>query len=292
MESLRGPDIDPESLPYLETIIPYTNECEVRRVLRRVFENATRQDSLRDYSVAVTGFPADNFVNDDERDEDDEQDYDNNPPILKKRKATYFKRSKVLILTMRGVLHESGSREFMDEVAFKVRRMNCQDEFANTGSADRDLITSKKQPDESAGPFDTGYITFAVESGVTESARALERDAKDWIEDETSHVLQVVTIKISRNILKITIKLWKRAPEDHMERSRPIRQAELDQEVELIAQDGRAIASDELRISFEQLFERPPRNGTSERDLVLSKRELGSIARKVWNQLGHKVSVA
>jgi hypothetical protein len=64
-------------------------------------------------------------------------------------------------------------------MALKVRTINCQDEFANMGSTDRDLIASIKQPDKPAGPLYAGYITLAVESGVSESARELERDTKD-----------------------------------------------------------------------------------------------------------------
>jgi hypothetical protein len=55
-----------------------------------------------------------------------------------------------------------------------------------------------KTPNESWGPIGKGIITFAVEAGVSESERALETDAKIWLEHSESHVTQVMTIKISR----------------------------------------------------------------------------------------------
>jgi hypothetical protein len=51
-------------------------------------------------------------------------------------------------------------------------------------------------------------------------------------------------------------------------------------------EEERIIASNELRISFHKILERPPRNGTAEKVLVLSQRELEGIARKVWKKLG------
>jgi hypothetical protein len=42
-------------------------------------------------------------------------------------------------------------------------------------------------------------------------------------------------------------------------------------------------------ISFEDLFERRPQAGTKECDIVLSERELGGIARKVWKEMGFQV---
>jgi hypothetical protein len=45
------------------------------------------------------------------------------------------------------------------------------------------------------------------------------------------------------------------------------------------------MAEDRLCLSFEKLFERPPRAGTRESDIFFSARELGGMAREVWLEM-------
>jgi hypothetical protein len=281
IESLARSNMDLEELLDVEATIHYTNAHDLRRTLRVFFDNAFHQDSLRDHTIVVTGFAAENFIIDNDDDDDDDE-----PLILKKRKALYLEQSRILILTMPGAPHEKASRLFTMQLAFKLEEMNCIDEISPSGGAIQELNNVCKAPDESWGPVATRYITFALESGVSESTRALQCDAKIWLEHPESHVTQVVTVKISRTRPEIIFSVWKTTPEDRETRAQHPRRASLDHEVRVTLAHGRPIASGRLCLSFEQFFERRARLGTSERDLVFSTRELGRIARDVWVQMG------
>jgi hypothetical protein len=183
---------------------------------------------------------------------------------------------------MPGRPHDVASRYIQNQIYYKLKQMNCDNELCFTGASDTHMSTVIKQPDESIGPEDADYLTLTVETGVSESARKLARDARTWLEDPSSHVAQVITIKVSQAIKQITIHLWTRVPEEHS----PKQRAEIEQEVKVTMEGEDIIASNELRISFHKILERPPRNGTAEKDLVLSQRELEGMARKVWKKLG------
>jgi hypothetical protein len=282
MGSLIGSDMDLEGLADIEALIHYTNAYELRSTLRVFFDDAFDQDSLCDHTIVVIGFPAESFIIDDDDDDND----DDEPPILRKRKALYLEQSRILVLTMAGAPHEVASRLFTIQLAVKLEEMNCTDEIIPTGGAIRELINVRKAPDESWGPAAAGYITFALESGVSESARALQCDAKIWLEHPESHVTQVVTVKILRTRPEVIFSIWKTAPEDRETRALSPQRASLDHDVHVTLAHGRPIASGRLCLSFEQIFERRARPGTSEQDLVFSTRELGRIARDVWVQMG------
>jgi hypothetical protein len=266
-------DIDPEALSDVESIISYTNDGDVRDKLRVFFDKACDQDSLVDHSVAVTGFPAKH------RDIDS---VDDKQIISGKNKTTFYKKQNLLVITMAGTPHDIAGRYIQNEMHFQFKNMNCDQELCFTGGAKRFMLEVNKAPDESIGPRNADYCTFVIETGVAESARKLDRDAKLWLEDPSSHVTQAITMKISPVRKKITIHLWTRVPDEQSLR----RHAEIEQEIEVTMEGERIIASNRLRISFQKILERRPINGTSEKDLVISKRELGRMAGQLWQKLG------
>ena len=277
MQSLTGSDVDLEALSDVEATIHFTNAYNLRRTLRAFFDNAWHQDSFCDHTIAVTGFPVEKFIIDNNDNDDDDE-----PPILKKRKALYLEQSGILILTMPGGPHEMASRMFTVQLAYKLKEMNCHNEINPRGGEIQELENVSKAPDESWGPVAAGYITFALESGVSESSRALQNDAKIWLEHPESHVTQVVTVKISRTGPEIIFSVWRTILEGRETRAQHQRRANLDHDVRVILAHGRPIASGRLCLSFEQIFERRARPGTSERDMEFSARELGRIARDIW----------
>lgn len=292
MESLTGPDVDLERLWDVQATIHYTNDRDIRRTLRVFFDNAFDQDSLRDHTIAITGFPTECFAIDDDEFDENDNEYSNDnlyePPILRHRKALYFEESKYLILTMRGSPHEAAGRRFSLQLGFKLGEMSCLNQLIQTGGSTRTLQGVAKEPDESWRPAASGHrsITFALESGVSESARALRNDAKIWLENPESHVTQVLTVKISRTAPDITFSVWKATPEGRETRAHYPRHICLDHHVRVTLTHGRPTATGTVCLSFEKLFERSPHPGTSEKDLVFSRRELGNIARDVWLEMG------
>jgi len=61
---------------------------------------------------------------------------------------------------MAGAPHETASRLYTVQLAFKREGMNCTDEIIPTEGAIRELNNARKAPDESWGPVTIGHITL------------------------------------------------------------------------------------------------------------------------------------
>jgi hypothetical protein len=287
MESSRESIMDPdasEALLDAQTAIPYISDADIRHKLEVFFGDAYHQDSLGDTSVAITGFPAEYF----DRYKDEDYDPDSSePPIPGKRKITYFKRSKILVVTMPGRTHEIVAHMIEGRIQIKLNSMDQFEALESQGATTTYFPDITKEPDISFGPIRSGYFTFVAEIAVSQSQRDLDRIAKRWIESETSRVTQVLTLKFSTSIPRVYIKLWKRVQQENVgtgAEQRP--RAGLDQEIEVTLDGDRPVATGVLQLSFELLFERRAQRGTLEQDLVFSGRELGSIAGRGWEVLG------
>ena len=279
MEFLTGSGIV-EELWNVEATIHFTDPDNFRDDIRAFLKDALHRDSLCDHSILVTGFPAESIVAND--DDDDEE----GPLIPRHTKVLYLKSLSLLIITMASSPHEIASRQFLLLLDRKLTAMNCEEEIIATGAALREMENVKKSPDESWGPISKENITLAVEAGVSESSRTLAIDAKIWLEHSESHVTQVVTIKISRTRAEVHFTLWVKAPQERDTRADHPERSHKAQEVSVVLEEGRPAAEGSLTISFEKLFDRRPRPGTAEREIVLSARELGGIARIVWVKMG------
>jgi hypothetical protein len=272
-------DVDLEGLSDVEATIPFTDPDDLTKTLRAFFNNAWDRDSVGDHTVLITGFPIESFIIDD----------DEPSPIPRSRKALYLTDSKILVLTIPGRPHEVASRQFCRQLDYKLKDMNCLEDIILTGGATREMVNVKKEPDESWGPLGTGYPTCVLESAVSESSQALSRDAKIWLEHDESHVTQVITVKIYRTRPQIVFTVWKKALEQRGTQPQYLPRVVVDQEIHVKLEEGRPIPKGKLCLSFEKLFERPPRPGTTEGDFVFSARELGGIARVVWIEMGFTV---
>ena len=275
MESLTESNMDLEA--DVEATFRFTDPDDLRRTLRVFFNDTVDQDSLCDRTILVTGFPVENFIIDDDNQES---------LIPRKGKALYLEDSKTLVFTMPGPPHEIASRLFGRQLDLKLIAMNCLEDSVPAGGATREMANVKKEPDESWGPRGTTYITCALEAAVSESNRALHRDAKVWLEHPESHVTQVVTIKVSRTRPEIVFSVWKITRQERETRAQYPQHATLDHEVHTTLVHGRPIADGSICLSFEELFERRPQLGTAERDIVFSTREIGGMARVVWEFMG------
>jgi hypothetical protein len=208
------------------------------------------------------------------------------PAIPPKKKLVYFPDSQILVFIMAGAPHEILSRAINELLCEKLKEMNGREELTARGSTKEHLLNLGKQPDESWGPVAAGYATCALEVGVSESLRKLDCDAQRWLRNDDSHVTQVITAKIYPHRHEIVFAIWRRTT---------CRQAEKDDEIRIEWNDGRPIChrcqprrrnDTDLNICFERMFEGPPTRGTAERDVILSGRELGGIARMVWVEMG------
>ncbi|PSS25491.1 hypothetical protein M430DRAFT_25282 [Amorphotheca resinae ATCC 22711] len=286
-EPPTGSGVDPEWLSDVEAEFHFTDRDNLARTLRAFFYNALDRDPLCDHTALVTGFPIESF----DIDEDDYDAVDDESAILRHRKALYLTDSKTLILTMPSRPHEEASRRLDILIASKQNNMNCEDELSPTGRWTIMVGNVCKEPDASWAPREANYPTLVVESlsAVSESSRALGRDAKIWLENDDSHVTQVITIKIHRTRPEIVFTLWRKAPEGTDTQTQHPPRAVVDQVIDVTLEEGRPMADGNLCLSFEKIFERRPRPGTTEGDLVFSARELGGIARGVWKAMGFAV---
>ena len=273
-----GSNTELEGLSDIQATIHFP-ECKgFAKKLRAIFDNTYDSDPLRDCTVLVTGFPPESFIRD-----DDDVDVEDEELIPRQSRVTYLEESQILVVTMPGGPHEVTSGLFGQELTIKLGNMGCLDEIIPHESEKVSLGSVQKEADKSWGPEDSRHITCVLETAVSESRRALHSDVTAWLESPKSHVAQVITIKLSRTRAEIHFCLWKR---DQAQK------ASVDHELLVILEDGRPIAQGTqktLTISFEELFERRPRAGTKECDIVLSERELGGIARKVWKEMGFQV---
>ena len=269
----------------------FTDRDSLARSLRSFFYNAYDRDSLLDHTALVTDFPLESFIMDEDMDDDDVRA--DRSVIPRRHKLLYLTDSKILLLTMQSTPHEVASRRFGSLLTLKLDKMNCFYKITPTGGATREIENwmgnVRKSPDESWGPFGSGYATLMVESGVSESCGSLRVDAKIWLEHVDSHVTQVLTIKIHRTRPEIIFTVWKGAPQERDTRSQHLPRAVVDQEIHVKLEERRPMAERHISLSFEKIFERRPRPGTAEGDFIFSKRELGMLASEVWIGMGHTV---
>jgi hypothetical protein len=261
----------------IEGTIHFTGQESLRHAIRDFFSDAWDRDSLSDHTLLIMGFPAELLTHDD--------DEDSEPLLPPHGKILYLKDLQALFITMGGISHGQVSRLFGRLVEQKLKDMNCDYEFRPWGDARMDLGIAAKEPDESWHRVGTNYITLAVETAVTQSAPKSALDAKLWLESEESHVSQVVVIRVSPTRADIKFSVWKLIAPVRETRANALKAREI-QRVEVTLAQGRPMADGTIALSFKELFEREPRPGTAERDLVFSARELGGIARIVWEDRG------
>ena len=261
--SLEVSGEDLKSLYNVEAAFEYTSLNGLVRALRTFQEDS---DVILDHVVLITRFPPKLF---------NIADGNNSLPV--KGKSLYFQDHQILILTMKGPVHEFLSLKIHDLFRDKLTRMSCWDDLKATGGATRSLGNIGKEPDQSWGPISTRYPTLVLEVGVSESFRALDNDAQRWIKNGPS-VTQVVTVKIYPHKREIIFAIW---------RGESGGQAKKDEEMHMEMNGGQISVHEtrHLRLSFKQIFERRPRPGTNEGDVKFSARELGIIAHQVWEEM-------
>jgi hypothetical protein len=105
-------------------------------------------------------------------------------------------------------------------------------------------------------------------------------DARLWVESpesEDSHVRQVITILIASDRPEITFQKWETASDQP-------RRALMTEEVDVYLVNNVPAATGSLSLSFEKIFERPPRPNTAERDLIFKGEDLTTVAWKIWRR--------
>jgi hypothetical protein len=266
--SLAGSVEDLKRLYNVETVIEYTGRNGLARALH-TFPKHRDGIPIQDHTVLVTRFPPQLFSIDDD-----------NKLLSRKEKFIYFQDLQIVIFTMTTLAHELLSREINELLSEKLKKMKCWTDMFMSGTMSQQLGNVSKKPDESWGPQRVNYHpTCVLEVGMSESLRALEVDAQYWIKSEISHVTQVITAKIYPHRQEIIFAIWRRNTSGKPEK---------DGEMCIEIHEGQLTVRNDryLCIFFKELFERDPKPGSPERDVVFSARELAKIARRVWVGMG------
>ncbi|KIN06852.1 hypothetical protein OIDMADRAFT_174008 [Oidiodendron maius Zn] len=258
---------DLESLYNVEASFEYTGRDSLVPALRAFPET---KDIILDHTVLITKFPLQLFNIED----------GDIAVIPFHGKALYFRDRRILIFTMKGSPHEILSRAIHDLLRAKLRKMYCHEDLIASGGVIESLGNVNKQPDQSWGPKGVEYPTCVLEVGMEEreSIPALDRDAQRWIENEPSHVTQVITAKIFPHRPEIIFALWQ--AKSHRQ---PVKKDEV--HVKIRQGQPRASNNRSLSVIFEKLFERLPIPGSSESDVIFTAPELCSIALEVWEEI-------
>jgi hypothetical protein len=199
-------------------------------------------------------------------------------------RSLYIHDSQILRLKItNGATHETAAGTFVRILDGKFTEMQLDEVVDSHASQTMQMGNISKEPDGSWGPVSKDYVTLILEMGASESEHHVDLDAYIWIESEGSHVSQAITIKVAHGQADIIIQLWE-ARTIRQLRSIRYQRAFKAQEVHISLIDNVPTASGCLQLSFEKIFERPPRPGTSEGDIIFTTDNLTYIAKRVWRR--------
>ncbi|KAJ5889014.1 hypothetical protein N7495_009055 [Penicillium taxi] len=169
-----------------------------------------------------------------------------------------------------------------------------------------------KQPDNGLVPEsrrggnmnESGWPTFVIETGMSESLSQLERDAVWWFNNSGGETRFVLLINITS--AKVSFFLWQLAPANspvplslgdidllkRMNALPPMTPTPLIQQQPICLQEvhawrpggqgTRLATSGQLSFNFEALFNRPPRKARQEKDILFSNSQVQAVLIN-WN---------
>ncbi|KAJ5815174.1 hypothetical protein N7474_006951 [Penicillium riverlandense] len=200
---------------------------------------------------------------------------------------SYDAHSKILLIKMPTKAHEQISRKFVSGLVVKLSRMKdgLQDELHEMGSADVDLTSRRKQPDQSFCPVtlppsrSDKFPTMIIEAAFSESKTKLRSNTKLWLVESKGDVKIALIMSTSKKRKEVTFELWQTF--GRATRNEPGKiVAELKQTVTVEEHGGHARASGKLTIPFEDLFLRSA--VLPEEDIVFTERDVVKRACQVW----------
>jgi hypothetical protein len=200
---------------------------------------------------------------------------------------SYDAHSQILLIKMPTTAHEQISRKFASGLIIKLSRMKdgIQDELHEMGSADVDLTSQRKQPDQSFRPAtlppsrSDKFPTMIIEAAFSESKPKLRSNAKLWLVESKGDVKIALLMSTSKTRKEVTFESWQTTGKATRNDPEKI-VAELKQTVTVEEQGGHARASGKLTIPFEDLFLRGA--VLPEEDIVFTERDFVKIASQVW----------
>jgi hypothetical protein len=252
-------------------------ECTVPEFVD-TFVQGRRDENLGDSFISFQSLPYVTF----------KQISENETSPIAHCRLLYLEDSQTLIVKTTSPEHDSVMGRFGNLVFIKAKEMDLQDDMSTRVTTKADMGTVHKQPDGCWGPLGEKYITLTLEIGKSGSEKRLARDARLWIESVDSHVQQVVTIKIWSDQPRLHFQRWESTNREYQKMRTPRRRiATVTQEAMISLVNGQPRAEGSLCLRFSTIFERDPRPGTPEGDMVFSGEDLFDVARDAWQLMGY-----
>ncbi|KAK2794130.1 hypothetical protein FQN52_009212 [Onygenales sp. PD_12] len=191
------------------------------------------------------------------------------------KRTDYFCKPKILIAKMPTKPHELATGWLVPEITLKMLEMGMRFNtyLANFGTAN----IGHKEPDLALIPqnLPSGrtdkWPTLVVETGKSEGHKALDRDARWWVQASAGEVRVVITIKVSRTI--ITVRRYGQPGKTRAAIIQTITMARR-------GQKPIRITGGPLRIPFRELFLRDETRNQG--DFIFTEAELEAWANYVW----------
>ncbi|KAK7225788.1 hypothetical protein V2G26_013791 [Clonostachys chloroleuca] len=223
----------------------------------------------------------------------------------KYRFKRYYPADELLIITVPTQTHEFMHINLMQLVTGQIIRMRLEEYWQGTAAVTFKSLHggTKGEGDSGGGPLNPGdsfkgkWPTIVIEAGYSMSIEALRQEMRWWFHASDHQVKIVLLMKATllpnRQLSSLLIEKWK--AHRHPGRSgstttRSISHLEPQLMQSIIiernlgstnpnASESYTVTSGELRLAFEDLFLRPPRQG--ERDVVITIRNLQWVAARI-----------
>jgi len=227
----------------------------------------------------------------------------------RKIRLFYIASDNLVIITVPNRKHEKAHGIIDREIFASILSMGLMDSWeamhATTLPADAN-DRSSKEGDASSGPLpdrqaEDAWPTLVIESGVSQSMLDLRAAIRWWFSASDHAVKIVLLIKVNRHLQKITIEKWTEGPPNPRPGATstraalaitPLLRQTIGIEMTPQARDAPpddAIRADlnsyivtrgDLRLEFELLFLRPPREG--EGDIIITMERLQKFGQRMW----------
>ncbi|CAI6088792.1 unnamed protein product [Clonostachys chloroleuca] len=223
----------------------------------------------------------------------------------KYRFKRYYPADELLIITVPTQTHEFMHINLTQLVTGQIIRMGLEEYWQGTAAVTFKSLHggTKGEGDSGGGPLNPGdsfkgkWPTIVIEAGYSMSIEALRQEMRWWFHASDHQVKIVLLMKATllpnRQLSSLLIEKWK--AHRHPGRSgstttRSISHLEPQLMQSIIiernlgstnpnASESYTVTSGELRLAFEDLFLRPPRQG--ERDVVITIRNLQWVAARI-----------
>lgn len=213
----------------------------------------------------------------------------NDRHLISRHVSVYLEDIQTMKVRLPTLQHGSITGQFCTTIVLKVYEMGLRNKIISSLRATAHMGGVHQDADASWGLSILGkhYVTLTLEVGTSNLEQSLALDAHRWLESPDSHVHQVVTVIARPDRPMLTFQRWEGSRGEYSTRRVLRPRARVTQEATVWMEEGQMKCSGSLSIKFSKLFEREPRPGTNEGDMVFNEEDFWDIAQHAWRMAGH-----